>query len=110
MNLDDIVKTLRYCSEHLSNCDGCPLKDVDIPERFGTQCGLYVMHMAANYIQGSMRELSGVAYWTILEESETHTLCECSHCKDVVLMHGEGYLAKYCPTCGWPTSDAARHL
>lgn len=56
MNLEDTIKTLRYCSEHQYGCDGCPLKDVDIPVRFNTQCGLYAMHIAANYMQELMQK------------------------------------------------------
>ena len=110
LSYEEIIKTLRYCSEHQNDCDGCPLKDVDIPPFFATQCGLYAMSMAADAMEILMKKFPGFAYWTILEESETHTLCECSHCKDVVLMHGEGYLTKYCPTCGWSMEENARHL
>lgn len=31
LSYEEIIKTLRYCSEHQNDCDGCPLKDVDIP-------------------------------------------------------------------------------
>lgn len=69
-----------------------------------------VDHAAADIIEKLQQLVPGIAYWTIMEESETHTLCECSHCKDVVLMHGEGYLTNYCPTCGWKMEETARHL
>ena len=104
---EDMADRTQHVIEYLRNDKA---KDEHVPGSLTLIGRCAVDHAAAEIIEELQQLVPGIAYWVILEESETHTLCECSHCKDIVLMHGEGYLTKYCPTCGWSMKYAARHL
>lgn len=40
------------------------------------------------------------AKWEIIESEEYRNLCECSNCKDWIVLYRKDYFPNFCPNCG----------